>query len=116
MKVNHIHKVNEAICTLRNFIDLSAQLLPYLIELKHNNRDPEEEKDLKEISNIFENYSIDNRISLLLMNTSIIETIEKCYLFIIKENHSETEEKKQLHAFRIEHRRLKKNWKFIDSN
>ena len=116
MKVNNIHKVNEAICTLRNFIDLSAQLLPYLIELKHNARDSEEEEDLIEINNIFENYSFDNIISLLLMNTSIIDTIQKCYHFILKENHSEIEAKKELHAFRIEHRRLKKNWKFIDSN
>ena len=38
MKVDHIYKLNESISTLRNFINLSAKLLPYLIELKHSKR------------------------------------------------------------------------------
>jgi len=57
MKVNHIYKVNEAITTLRHFIDLSAQLLPYLIELKFSNRDDTEDEELKQINHIFENYT-----------------------------------------------------------
>jgi len=34
----------------------------------------------------------------------------------MNENHSKLEAKKELHTFRKEHRRLKKNWNFIDSN
>ena len=116
MKVDHIYKLNESISTLRNFINLSAKLLPYLIELKHSKRKEEENQDLIEINDIFQNYSFDNRISELLMNTSIIQTIENSYLFIMNENHSKLEAKKELHTFRKEHRRLKKNWNFIDSN
>lgn len=116
MKVNHIYKVNEAITTLRHFIDLSAQLLPYLIELKFSNRDDSEDEELKQINHIFENYTFDNRVSQLLMNSSIVETIENSYHYIMDVNHSKMDAKRQLHNFRKEHRRLRKNWDFIDSN
>jgi len=116
MKSKNIHKVNEAITTLRHFIDLSAQLLPYLIELKYTIRNENEEEELDQINNIFENYTFDNRVSKLLMNSSIIETIQHSYLFIMDINHSKLDAKKHLHVFKKEHKRLKKNWNYIDSN
>jgi len=35
MTTKHIQKLNEAVYILRNFIELSAQLLPFLVELKY---------------------------------------------------------------------------------
>ncbi len=117
MKAKNIQKVNEAIYVLRNFIDLSSELLPYLAELKYSkNQTQEDILDQERIIDVFKNYNFDKNISFLLIHSAILDTIEKSFNFIIDGKHSRDSSKKQLLEFRKEHYRLKNNWNLIDSN
>ena len=92
MKAKNIEKINEAIYVLRNFIDLSSELLPYLTELIYSKKlSEEDQKDREEI-------------------------IEQSFNYITDGKHSKNSSKKQLIEFKKEHRRLKNNWKIIDAN
>lgn len=117
MKAKNIEKINEAIYVLRNFIDLSSELLPYLTELIYSKKlSEEDQKDREEIIELFKNYNFDKQISKLLINSSILEIIEKSFNYITDGKHSKNSSKKQLIEFKKEHRRLKNNWKIIDAN
>jgi hypothetical protein len=117
MKAKNIQKVNEAIYVLRNFIDLSSELLPYLAQLKYSkNQTQEDILDQERIIDVFKNYNFDKNISFLLIHSAILDTIEKSFNFIIDGKHSRDSSKKQLLEFRKEHYRLKNNWNLIDSN
>ena len=117
MTARNIQRVNEAVYILRNFIDLSAQLLPFLIELKHAKKPSDTDiEDKEKIIDVYKNYSFDKDTSMLLMNSTILEMIEKSFYFIIDEGHTKMTSKKQLIEFKREHKRLKKSWSLIDSN
>lgn len=117
MTARNIQRVNEAVYILRNFIDLSAQLLPFLIELQYAKKPTESEiEDKEKIISVYKNYSFDKDTSLLLMNSSILEIIEKSFNFIVDKNQTKNTSKKQLREFKKEHTRLQKNWILIDSN
>jgi hypothetical protein len=117
MKAKSIEKVNEAIFVLRNFIDLSSELLPYLAELKYAKKLSEDDKiDQQRIIEVFKNYKFDKKISFILIHSTILDTIEKSFNYIIDGKHSKDSSKKQLLEFRKEHHRLKNNWNLIDSN
>ena len=117
MTARNIQRVNEAVYILRNFIDLSAQLLPFLIELQHSKKLTDSDiEDKEKIIDVYRNYSFDNETSKLLMNSSIMELIETSFNFIIDSNHSKITSKKYLNEFKKEHKRLRKNWLLIDSN
>lgn len=117
MTARNIQRVNEAVYILRNFIDLSAQLLPFLIELKHAKKPTKSDQEDKEkIIDVYQNYTFDKETSELLMNSSILDMIEKSFKFIVDENHTKVNSKKQLSEFKKEHKRLRKSWTLIDSN
>lgn len=117
MKAKNINRVNEAVYILRHFIDLSAQLLPFLIELQYTKKPTETDLEDKErIVDVYKNYSFDKETSKLLMNSSILETIQNSFNFIIDSSNTKDKSKKQLLEFKREHRRLKKSWLMIDAN
>ena len=117
MKAKSIEKVNEAIFVLRSFIDLSSELLPYLAELKYAKKLSEDDIiDQQRIIEVFKNYNFDKKISFILIHSTILDTIEKSFNYIIDGKHSKDSSKKQLLEFRKEHYRLKNNWNLIDSN
>lgn len=117
MTAKNIQRVNEAVYILRNFIDLSAQLLPFLIELQYAKKPTKNDlEDREKIIDVYKNYAFDKDTSLLLMNSSILEIIEKSFNFIVDKNQTKITSKKQLREFKKEHQRLQKNWLLIDSN
>jgi hypothetical protein len=117
MKTKNIQKINEALYVLRNFIDLSAQLLPFLIELKYTKKPTQEDlEDQQKIIEVFKNYEFDNTTAKLLMNSQIIDIIHSSYQVIVTENETKTKAKKHLKKFFQEHKRLKNDWAIIDAN
>lgn len=114
MKVQNIEKVNEAIFTLRHFIELSSKLLPYLYELSIlNNPTTEEEIHKSKIVDVYENYSFDTITSRVIMHSDILDAIQLTFRSIIKKkDHSKT----MLDEFLNEYQRLLKNWSLIDAN
>lgn len=117
MTARNIQRVNEAVYILRNFIDLSAQLLPFLIELQYAKKPtPGDIQDKEKIIDVYKNYAFDKDTSLLLMNSSILEIIENSFKSIVSEGNTKNTSKKQLREFRKEHKRLQKNWLLIDAN
>lgn len=117
MKAKSIEKVNEALFVLRSFIDLSSELLPYLAELKYAKKLSEDDIiDQQRIIEVFKNYNFDKKISFILIHSTILETIEKSFNYIMDGKHSKDSSKKQLLELRKEHYRLKNNWNLIDSN
>lgn len=118
MKAKNIHRVNEAVYILRNFIDLSAQLLPFLIELQYSKKKLSDTdiEDKNRIIDVYKNYSFDQETSKILMNSPILETIQKSFNYIIDSKNTKDKSKKQLLEFRKEHKKLQKSWVLIDSN
>ena len=117
MKAKNIHRVNEAVYMLRNFIDLSAQLLPFLIELHYSKKPTNTDKeDENRILEVYQNYAFDKETSKLLMNSPILETIQKLFDYIIDSKNTKDKSKRKLLEFKKEHRRLQKSWMLIDAN
>jgi len=118
MNAKNIQRINEAIYILRNFIDLSAQLLPFLIELQYSKKilTDTDLEDKKNIIDVFNTYSFDQETSRILLNSPILEAIQKSFKAIIDAKSSKDKSKRQLLEFRKEHRKLMRSWTLIDSN
>lgn len=114
MKVQNIEKVNEAIFTLRHFIQLSSKLLPYLYDLSiEKNPTSEEELNRSKIVDVYENYNFDTITSRVIMHSDILDAIQLTFRSILKKKeHS----KIMLDEFLSEYQRLVKNWNIIDAN
>lgn len=114
MKVQNIEKVNEAIFTLRHFIELSSKLLPYLYELSIiHEPTQEEELNKNKIVDVYLNYSFDTITSRVIMHSDILDAIQLTFRSIQKKKeHAKT----MLDEFLCEYQRLIKNWNLIDAN
>jgi len=119
LKLNEINKLNEANLVLRHFVDLSAQLLPFLDELYQKNQLTKEEAINKtKIISVFESYNFDTRTSELLINSNILELIKSAFIKISNTNQSDDNRlrKRTLRKFLFEHERLIESWNYVDSN
>ncbi len=117
MTTKHIQKLNEAVYILRNFVELSSQLLPFLLELKHLKKPTKEDLiDKENIIDLFNNYAFDNVTSVKLMDSPILLLINESFLSIMEDAKTKRNANKKLKAFFKEHDRLKKNWELIDAN
>jgi hypothetical protein len=118
MNAKNIQRVNEAIYILRNFIDLSAQLLPFLSELHYSKKvlTDTDLEDKKNIIEVFNTYSFDQETSRILMNSPILEKIQKSFTSIIDSKSSRDKSKRELLEFRKEHKKLMRSWTLIDAN
>jgi hypothetical protein len=118
MKTTTIQRINEAVIVLRHFIELSATLLPFLEELQHKNKPSALDiQDKERIIEVYQSYSFDNITSKLLMNSDILDLINKTFTQLLEDKGlGKDDSKKLLDEFKDEHDRLKKNWDLIDSN
>ncbi len=115
MKSREIGNINEALFVLRHFIDLSAQLLPFLYELenKHDLSLIEKQKKLK-ICEIYEQHEIDANTSVVLINSNVLELIKTSFQSILHDKR--VHRFKNLKKFLKEYDRLKNNWNSIEAN
>ena len=114
MRVNQINQLNEAIIVLRHFIDLSAQLLPFLDELnrlKHPSKS--EEINRERIIDVYNNHKFDTDTSKMLLHSNILELIKESFESLLKNKKGNN---KSLQSFISEHNRLTQNWHQIDAN
>lgn len=118
MSSRAIQQVNDATIVLRHFIELSAKLLPFFNELsKKDKLLPRELEDRKKIIDVFHGYKFDTSTSLILMNSSILESIQKAFEEIeqrIPGQPSKADEAMQ--RFYDEHDQLVHNWIHTDNN
>lgn len=114
MRVNQINQLNEAIIVLRHFIDLSAQLLPFLDELNRIKHPTKTESINRErIINVYYNHKFDTNTSKTLLHSNILELIKESFESLLKNKRGVN---KSLQSFINEHDRLSQNWLKIDSN
>ena len=117
MTTKHIQKLNEAVYILRNFIELSAQLLPFLVELKYAKTLTEEDKvDKENIIDLYKNYAFEDETSIQLMDSPILSLIHDSFETIIKEDSKKRISLSKVKKFMREHDRLQDNWAIIDAN
>lgn len=119
LNFKEINKLNEANLVLRHFVDLSAQLLPFLEQLETKKNLTVEEASYKlKIKNVFENYNFDTKTSQLLINSNVLELIQNSFNKIITSACSENSRthKRTLRKFLFEHQRLNESWNLIESN
>jgi len=114
MRVNQINQLNEAIIVLRHFIDLSAQLLPFLDELNRIKHPSKSEIINRErIISVYNNHKFDTNTSKMLLHSNILELIKESFDSLLKNKRGIN---KDLQSFLNEHNRLTKSWLQIDAN
>ena len=119
LNFKEINKLNEANLVLRHFVDLSAQLLPFLEQLERKKDLSIEEATYKlKIKTVFENYNFDTKTSQLLINSNVLELIQSSFNKIITSASAENSRtnKRTLRKFLFEHQRLNESWNLIESN
>lgn len=118
MRSGAIQQVNDATVVLRHFIELSAKLLPFFNELsKKEKLLPRELQDRQRIIDVFHGYKFDTSTSLILMNSTILDTIQHTFQLIeerIPGEYSKADE--AIEHFFTEHDELVKDWMMTDNN
>ncbi len=113
MKSKNIEQVNHALVVLRHFIDLSSKLLPFLDELNRKKQlTAIELADRDKIIEVYQCYDFDSTTSKMLMDSNILGLIRNSYEKLTRRLPAHAD----LLAFELEVKRLRKNWRFIDSN
>lgn len=118
MRSGAIQQVNDATVVLRHFIELSAKLLPFFNELsKKEQLLPKEAHDRQHIIDVFHGYKFDTSTSLILMNSSILDTIQQTFELIEERVPGEASKADDaLDRFFTEHDSLVKDWLLTDYN
>ena len=113
-----IQQVNDATIVMRHFIELSARLLPFFNELSSKEHLlPREASDRKKIIEVFESYNFDTSTSLILMDSTILDSIKDAFSSIEKRIPGEvTDADSALERFLNQHQELVKNWQLTDCN
>ncbi|MBI3238044.1 MAG: hypothetical protein HYZ43_04230 [Flavobacteriia bacterium] len=118
MQSGAIQQVNDATVVLRHFIELSAKLLPFFNELsKKDKLLPREAQDRQRIIDVFHGYKFDTSTSMILMNSSILDTIQRTFQQIEKRIPGEQSEADiAIEQFFSEHELLVNDWLLTDYN
>lgn len=118
MQSGAIQQVNDATVVLRHFIELSAKLLPFFNELsKKDKLLPREALDRQRIIDVFHGYKFDTSTSMILMNSSILDTIQRTFQQIEKRIPGEQSEADiAIEQFFSEHELLVNDWLLTDYN
>lgn len=113
-----VQQINDATIVLRHFIELSAKLLPLLNDLsKKKNLSIQEHENKLKIMDVFRNYRFDTDTSLILMKSSILDTIQQAFSEIEKrENKQTSNSDKLINLFNVEHQKLVTEWIKTDCN
>ena len=118
MNSSDINNINTANFILRHFVDLSARLLPLLHELTEKRNPTEEEKNsIRKIISVYRNYKFDANTSVQLINSNILELIQKTFEKIAEAQRQKNIEKKLLlDHFLYERDRLHDVWEAVEAN
>ena len=119
MNSSDINNINTANFILRHFVDLSARLLPLLHELKQKKHLTRSEKrSVDKIVSVYENYNFDTNTSVVLINSNVLELIQKTFERIAnsKKTNKSIENVLLLDHFLYERDRLLDVWTAVESN
>lgn len=118
IQTSAIQQINEATIVLRHFIELSAKLLPFFNELsKKSALLPQEQSDRNKIIEVYRNYGFDTSTSEILMESDILEIIQKTFSSIEKRKPGkDSDSDKLMTIFQKKHHQLVLNWKLTDMN
>lgn len=118
MRSGAIQQVNDATVVLRHFIELSAKLLPFFNELsKKEKLLPREAQDRQRILEVFHGYKFDTSTSLILMNSTILDTIQNTFQLIEQRVPGEDSPADDaIERFFSEHDLLVHDWLHTDNN
>jgi len=119
MNSSEINNINTANFILRHFVDLSARLLPLLYELKQKkNLTKNEEDSIQKIVSVYKNYNFNTDTSVILINSNVLELIQKTFDRIINCNKSNKsiENTLLLNHFLYERDRLLDVWSTAEAN
>jgi hypothetical protein len=113
LRSSEIEELNQALIVLKHFIELNHKLLPLLHTL-YALKDPTERdiNDMQKIKVVFSSYDFEANSSVLLMNSPILEIIQKNYETVFLDA-PRVETQYQLSRFTNEYARLSKNWHLI---
>lgn len=117
MKSHRIGEMNEAVFVLKHFVNLSARLLPFLDELsRKENPSLSDLNDRDKIIAVYRSYSFDAQASKVLINSTVLEKIQRAFYAIIQPSDKNLQADRYLSDFLEEHERLRETWKRIDAN
>jgi len=118
IQTSAIQQINEATIVLRHFIELSAKLLPFFNELsKKNMLLPQEQNDRDKIIEVYRNYGFDTSTSEILMESDILEIIQRTFKSIEKRAYGkESDSDKLMTIFQNKHQQLVLDWRQTDIN
>lgn len=118
IQTSAIQQINEATIVLRHFIELSAKLLPFFNELsKKSALLPQEQSDRNKIIEVYRNYGFDTSTSEILMESDILEIIQKTFNSIEKRKPGkDSDSDKLMTLFQKKHHQLVMNWRLTDTN
>lgn len=117
MRTQQINQINEALLIMRHFIDLSARLLPFLEELTSKRKPTKNElNDIERISEVYRNHSFDPKTSETLLDSNILELIQRTFNKISSPRRKQNELPNELGTFWDEYNRLTNHWNYVSSN
>ncbi len=118
MNASDINNINTANFILRHFVDLSARLLPLLHDLTQKRNPTEEEKNsIRKIVSVYSHYKFDTNTSVQLINSNILELIQKTFENIVDAQRKKNIERKlYLDHFLYERDRLIDVWETVEAN
>jgi len=119
MNARDIDNINNANFILRHFVDLSARLLPILNELTQKKHPTEYEKqNIEKIVSVYQNYNFDTNTSVVLINSNVLELIQKTFDRIINsyQRKKNIENRLLLDHFLYERERLQDVWTTVEAN
>ena len=118
IQTSAIQQINEGTIVLRHFIELSAKWLPFFNELsKKSTLLAQEQSDRDKIIEVYRSYGFDTSTSEILMESDILEIIQKTFRSIEKRKPGKDSDSDKLMAlFQKKHRQLVLNWKLTDTN
>lgn len=118
MEINKIKKLNKAVFVLRHFVELSANLLPYLEEISCKKKlTKDEQKEQAKVIEVYSEYMVDPKTSLVLMDSDILDLISSSFKAIVnRKSENDVAVKYYLGRFKKEYNRLKVRWNNVELN
>lgn len=118
IQTSAVQQINEATIVLRHFIELSAKLLPFFNELsKKSILLPQELSDRNKIIEVYKNYGFDTSTSEILMESDILEIIQRTFHSIEQRiPGQDSDSDKLMTVFQNKHHQLVQNWQLTDTN
>lgn len=118
METQTIKRLNTAVFVLKHFVELSASLLPFLEELTTKKKLSKAEiTEQAKVIEVYSQYSVDPKTSLVLMDSDILDLISSSFNAIMnRKNENDVAVKYYLGRFKKEYNRLKLRWNNVELN